>query len=143
MKNVTATGFIIFRIRNNNPEILGLKALPKFRKQAGGIYDVPKGRIDKGETPIQAAHRELLEETGLIVKKVIIKKPIIDAPLALWIAEVNDDSDVTIINNPDTGLIEHEDFKWLKIEEMKNTCLKYLRPFVIKSTDIIWDYTRL
>jgi len=143
MQNVKAAGFIIFRIRDNNPEILGLKALSRFRKQAGGIYDVPKGRIDKGETPIQAAHRELFEETGLTVKKVIIKKPIIDAPLALWIAEVSDDAAVTIINNPHTGVIEHEDFKWLKLEEMKNTCLKYLRPFVIESKDIIWDYTRI
>ncbi|VVB76697.1 RNA pyrophosphohydrolase [uncultured archaeon] len=28
-------------------------------------YDVPKGHIEKGETALQAAHRELKEETGL------------------------------------------------------------------------------
>jgi len=143
MKNVTASGFVIFRIKDNNPEILGLKALPKYRKLAGGIYDVPKGRIDKGETPIEAAHRELLEETGLVIKKIVRKLPIVDAPLALWVAEVDEDDIVTIINNPDTGAIEHEEFKWLKIEEMKNTCLKYLRPFIIESKDVIWEYIRL
>ena len=143
MDNITATGFIVFRIKNNNPEILGLKALSKFRKQAGGIYDVPKGRIDPGETPIEAAHRELFEEAGLKVRRIIRKKPIIDEPLALWVAEVDDTDDVSIVRNPDTGSIEHEGFKWMKIDEMKDTCLKYLRPAIIEAKTIIWDYTRI
>ncbi len=31
-----------------------------------GFWDLPKGKIDKGETPAQAAVREVQEETGLI-----------------------------------------------------------------------------
>ena len=143
MKNVTASGFIIFRIKNNNPEILGLKALPKFRKQAGGIYDVPKGRIDSGETQIEAAHRELFEEAGLITRRIINKSPIVDPPLSLWIAEVYETDEVRIINNPATGEVEHEDFKWMKIDEMKDKCLRYLRPSIIEAKSVIWDYTRI
>lgn len=30
-----------------------------------GYYGVPSGHLEKGETPVQAATRELLEETGL------------------------------------------------------------------------------
>jgi|TARA_R110001592_G_scaffold350152_1_gene646059 8-oxo-dGTP pyrophosphatase MutT (NUDIX family) len=142
-KYITAAGFIIFRIKNNNPEILGLKAVPKFRKQAGGIYDVPKGRIDPGETPIEAAHRELFEEAGLKVRRIISKTPIINVPLALWVAEVDDTDDVNIVRNQATGLFEHEGYKWMKIDEMKNTCLKYLRPVIIEAKSIIWDYTRI
>ena len=48
--NITASGIIIFRNKNNNPEILGLVALPKHRKRSKGMYDMPKGRIDDGET---------------------------------------------------------------------------------------------
>jgi len=143
MKNVTASGFIIFRIKNNNPEILGLKALSKFRKLAGGIYDVPKGRIDGDETQIEAAHRELFEEAGLIARRIINKSPIVDPPLSLWIAEVYETDKVRIVNNPETGEIEHEDFKWMKIDEMKDKCLRYLRPSIIKAKSIIWDYTRI
>jgi len=142
-KYITAAGFIIFRIKNNNPEILGLKALPKFRKQAGGIYDVPKGRIDSGETQIEAAHRELFEEAGLITRRIINKSPIVDPPLSLWIAEVYETDEVRIINNPATGEVEHEDFKWMKIDEMKDKCLRYLRPSIIEAKSVIWDYTRI
>ena len=53
-KKITASGFIVFRNKNNYPQILALTALPKHRKRSKGKYDVPKGRIDEGETPIQA-----------------------------------------------------------------------------------------
>jgi 8-oxo-dGTP pyrophosphatase MutT (NUDIX family) len=33
------------------------------------FWDLPKGKIEKGETPIEAAIRETQEETGFIAKK--------------------------------------------------------------------------
>jgi 8-oxo-dGTP pyrophosphatase MutT (NUDIX family) len=33
-------------------------------------YDIPGGHIETGETPIEALHREILEETGAIVKNI-------------------------------------------------------------------------
>lgn len=33
-------------------------------KKNGRIWALPKGRLDPGETPVQTAHREILEETG-------------------------------------------------------------------------------
>lgn len=137
-KNITAAGFIVFRNKNNYPEVLGLKAIPRFRKQSGGIYDVPKGRIDPGESALEAAHRECFEEAGLVVKRVITKDPICDLPLALWVAEVDDDEEVIITPNPETGELEHEGYKWMSIEELKDSCLSYLKPFIIQSKKIIW-----
>lgn len=143
MNNITAAGFIVFRNNNNQPEVLGLKALPKFRKQSGGIYDVPKGRIDPGEDELQAAHRECLEESGLIVKRVLHKEPFINGQLALWVAEVDPTDEVIIIPNPESGEIEHEGFEWMSIEELKNSCLSYLRPMIVESKKIIWERMRL
>ena len=38
----------------------------QYRRAAGGfIYEVPAGKLDPGETPLQCAARELAEETGV------------------------------------------------------------------------------
>lgn len=46
-----------------------------------GYYDIPGGKIEEGETPEEAAIREMQEETGLKVKKLKPKgKMIIEYP---------------------------------------------------------------
>jgi len=46
----------------DEPQILLLR---QYRYAAGGyLYEVPAGRLDEGETPIECAARELKEETG-------------------------------------------------------------------------------
>lgn len=43
----------------------------QFRKAAEKItLEIPAGRMDPGETPLQAVHRELREETGYTAKKI-------------------------------------------------------------------------
>jgi 8-oxo-dGTP diphosphatase len=45
------------------------KILLLYRKKEGRVYDaVPGGTIHEGESPAQAAVREIREETGLVVK---------------------------------------------------------------------------
>lgn len=46
----------------DEPQVLLLR---QYRYAAGGyLYEIPAGRLDDGETPIQCAARELKEETG-------------------------------------------------------------------------------
>jgi ADP-ribose pyrophosphatase len=46
----------------DEPQVLLLR---QYRYAAGGyLYEVPAGRLDDGETPIECAVRELKEETG-------------------------------------------------------------------------------
>lgn len=138
-KKISASGIIVFRNKNNNPEILGLVALPKHRKRSKGKFDVPKGRIDEGESPLEAAFRECLEESSL-EPKLIEKDPIVNGPLALWIGEADYYDEVVINKNPYTGEMEHEGYEWVTIKEIKNNCLSYLRPFIVKAEPVIWNY---
>ena len=46
----------------DEPQVLLLR---QYRYAAGGyLYEVPAGRLDEGETPLECAVRELKEETG-------------------------------------------------------------------------------
>jgi len=42
-----------------------LLAHPTARSKSKGNWDIPKGHIEPGEYPLEAAIRELLEETGI------------------------------------------------------------------------------
>ncbi len=64
-------------IIENNGEILLIRRSEKYRKDnIDGIWDIPGGRINFGEEPIEGLKRELLEETGLEINEV---KRILDA----------------------------------------------------------------
>jgi 8-oxo-dGTP pyrophosphatase MutT (NUDIX family) len=44
----------------------------------GNHWGFPKGKANPGETSLQAAKRELQEETGLLVEKVLRENPLIE-----------------------------------------------------------------
>ena len=50
-------------ITNKHSEILIARRLPGA--QQGGLWEFPGGKLEPGETPAQALHRELLEELGI------------------------------------------------------------------------------
>lgn len=138
---VSAAGIILFRNQNNHPVFLGLKALPRFRRKNKGTYDIPKGRIDPGETPFQAAQRECFEETGIIPDR-IIAGPFVDGPLAIWIGQTDEEL-VIISENPETGEREHEGYEWLKPKDIKNKSLDFLKPSIDWAEKTVWEYFKL
>jgi 8-oxo-dGTP pyrophosphatase MutT (NUDIX family) len=54
-----SAGALVFRRTASGPVYLLLK-------YPAGHWDFPKGNIEKGETPLDAMHREVREETGLV-----------------------------------------------------------------------------
>ena len=123
-----AAGFIIYKREHNTTFFLGLVALKKFQTRNKGLYDIPKGRLDGRETPLQAAYRECWEEAQLKPKN-IIAGPYKHSRLCVWVAE--SDEDPTITPNPETGELEHLGYRWVTSEEMISHCLDYLKPFVV------------
>jgi ADP-ribose pyrophosphatase len=52
----------------SDPQVLLIR---QYRYAANGyLYEVPAGRLDEGESPMECAHRELTEETGYRAQRV-------------------------------------------------------------------------
>ena len=60
-----SAGVLLFRLRDDQVEVLLIKpGGPFWRNKDAGAWMIPKGRVEKGEAPAEAALREFEEETG-------------------------------------------------------------------------------
>jgi predicted NUDIX family NTP pyrophosphohydrolase len=61
-----SAGIILHRVTITEPEVLVLHpGGPFWAKKDAGAWSIPKGLIEKDETPLAAARREFAEELGL------------------------------------------------------------------------------
>ena len=128
LNHASAAGFIIFKdLGENNILFLGLKALPQFQTKNNGLYDIPKGRIDPGETAMECAIRESQEEAGIDITH-LDSGPYTHDRLTVWLAESYQEPYIGI--NPITGIQEHLSYSWLKPAAMEAQCLDYLKPHI-------------
>jgi predicted NUDIX family NTP pyrophosphohydrolase len=60
-----SAGILLFRQRGRETEVLLIKpGGPYWRNKDTGAWMIPKGMVEEGETPAEAALREFAEETG-------------------------------------------------------------------------------
>ena len=50
-----------------------------IRHQNGNFWGFPKGHLEEGESPLDAAYRELAEETSLSVLSLLLEKPFLES----------------------------------------------------------------
>jgi bis(5'-nucleosidyl)-tetraphosphatase len=82
-------------------------------------WDFPKGAVETGETPLQAAIREVREETGLdgldFFRGEIYCEtaPYNRGKVARYYLARTAQENVTLTTNPATGIREHMEYRWL------------------------------
>lgn len=101
-------------------KILLLAQGPK--KQETGAWGVPAGKIEKNETPHEAARRELLEETGIETDHVYplgclyIRKPELEYVYHLF--------KVILTKTPPIRISEeHQAYQWVPFENLQELTL--------------------
>ncbi|MEK7540741.1 MAG: NUDIX domain-containing protein [Patescibacteria group bacterium] len=150
MPKEKSAGVIIFRKEDN--QIYYLLLYYKTESKRGGHWGFSKGHIEKGETEIQTAKRELAEETGIKDIKIISgfnglekyffrrnyglkgearkKAPWVFKSVVFYLAET-ETKEVKISE-------EHSDFIWLSYQEaFKKLTFKNAKNILKKANDFV------
>ena len=86
-------------------------------------WDFPKGIKEDGERPLEAAIRELAEETGISDiafdwgERYFETAPYSRGKVARYYLATTPTSDVVIEPSPDTGEPEHHEWRWFTFDE--------------------------
>ena len=66
-----SAGILLFRVRDGSTQVLLIRpGGPFWRGRDAGAWMIPKGALEAGETPAEAALREFAEETGTALTAV-------------------------------------------------------------------------
>lgn len=118
----TSAGIVILRQHCGAWHVLILRAWSH--------WDFPKGSVELGESLMQAAVREVKEETGItelsfpwggsLARTSIYSRD----KVAYYAIAKTETENVILLPNPQTGVKEHDEFKWVDWESLP----QYLSP---------------
>lgn len=113
---ILSCGIVPIRKAGNHWQFLLLRC---FRN-----WDFPKGMKDTDESPLEAARREFSEETGIGKIEIISEDLYIETEkygqgkvARYYPGIVKDKSPVTLLPNPITGILEHQEYRWVSADE--------------------------
>ena len=89
----------------------------------GGIYELPSGKVDTGESLIEALKREILEETNLTINNIIDLCDTFDYKSKSGI-RTRQFNFVVSVSNIDTLKLdpkEHDLSEWVKFEDIESS----------------------
>lgn len=108
-------------------------------------WDFPKGMCEEGETPLQAAAREVGEETGIRSLEFAWGEVCMDTgpynrgKTARYYLAKTTESDVVMGIAPDTGRPEHHEYRWMSFDEAWDIASPRVRSVVVWARQIVGD----
>jgi len=116
-KHTLSAGVVIVRIASDQPRYLMLRAF--------NYWDFPKGVVEPGEDPFEAAIREVKEETGLTIsledfhwgKGYQETAPYGLGKVARYYLAESKEGEAYLPINPALGKAEHEEMRWVTYKE--------------------------
>lgn len=89
-------------------------------------WDFPKGVVEKGETPMEGARREVREETTITELDFRWSDAFFETGpygrgkvARYYLAETHQEQ-IELLVNPEIGRAEHEEYCWVSYEQAKN-----------------------
>ncbi len=121
-----SAGIVPARRTSNGWRLLVLRA---YRN-----WDFPKGVIERGEAPLEAAVRETKEEAGLadlafpFGSEFCETAPYAHGKVARYYLGVTETADVTLAVSPELGRPEHHEARWVSFDEAAKLLPERLAP---------------
>ena len=116
MNEIQSAGVVVVRFENSKPYFLLLRAYD--------FWDFPKGKIEINETKIQAAVREVSEESGICDLNFNWGRAYYETEsfgrnnkVVYYFVATTNSKEVSIENNPVTGVAEHQEYRWVSYDE--------------------------
>jgi 8-oxo-dGTP pyrophosphatase MutT (NUDIX family) len=106
-------------------------------------WDFPKGLMEEGEEPVEAAIRELREETGIAAvdfewgKRHMETGPYSRGKTARYFLARTDEEEVVLGPSPETGEPEHHEWRWVSFDEAYDLASPRVRQVVRWARQII------
>ena len=106
-------------------------------------WDFPKGLCEEGETPLEAAIRELREETSIDDPRFdwgdrfMETGPYSRGKTARYYLAATDSADVVMGPSPETGEPEHHEWRWVSFDEAYDLSAPRVREVVQWGRQII------
>ncbi len=152
-----SAGILWFRNKNNRLEVfLVHPGGPFWRNKNNGTWSIPKGEFDEHEDPLQAAKREMFEETGIDADTAGNKSTFIELNpvrqksgkvVYAWLAQGDFDASKLKSNTfeiewpPKSGKMtafpEVDKGEWFSTEAAKERILSYQLPLVVELENIL------
>ena len=128
---ILSSGMVIVRRENDAWKYLVLRAYKN--------WDFPKGVVEASEEPLETALREVKEETGItdlrlrwgsVFRESAPYKSSKGIKIARYYLVETTESQVVFSINPEIGMPEHHEYRWLTFEELLNLALPRLKPVI-------------